>query len=240
MNDRCAPGDAEVVGAGADADAVADVVDAQPVDREVGVGEGQARRVVERRPRRRLRVGADDAAPEPAAAARRRRTTPASCRSGARGRRARRPRRRPGRRWCSGRCWKPLHRVGRAVGRSGTARPVERPGARRRRRRRPAPAGAAPRRRAPNASGQRHADGAASRSVVSSIAAPRTRLPRLAKQTFSRTGGSPPGRGHTDADLGGGGGNRTHVRGFAGPCLNHSATPPEPPRLSGPGSRPRL
>ena len=25
---------------------------------------------------------------------------------------------------------------------------------------------------------------------------------------------------------GGGGGNRTRVQGFAGPCLNHSATPP--------------
>jgi hypothetical protein len=26
---------------------------------------------------------------------------------------------------------------------------------------------------------------------------------------------------------GGGAGNRTRVKGFAGPCLNHSATPPE-------------
>ena len=29
--------------------------------------------------------------------------------------------------------------------------------------------------------------------------------------------------------VGGGGRNRTAVRGFAGPCLNHSATPPEAP-----------
>ena len=36
------------------------------------------------------------------------------------------------------------------------------------------------------------------------------------------------GRPRTDwaESLGGGGGNRTRVRGFAGPCLNHSATPP--------------
>ena len=31
---------------------------------------------------------------------------------------------------------------------------------------------------------------------------------------------------------GGGGRNRTAVRGFAGPCLNHSATPPEGASLS--------
>ena len=32
--------------------------------------------------------------------------------------------------------------------------------------------------------------------------------------------------------LGGGGGNRTRVQGFADPCLGHSATPPEPSRLA--------
>ena len=34
--------------------------------------------------------------------------------------------------------------------------------------------------------------------------------------------------------LGGGGGNRTRVQGFAGPCLSHSATPPERAIVAGP------
>ena len=33
-------------------------------------------------------------------------------------------------------------------------------------------------------------------------------------------------------DQGGGAGNRTRVQGFAGPCLNHSATPPGPAKLA--------
>src|SRR5215213_5579217 len=34
-------------------------------------------------------------------------------------------------------------------------------------------------------------------------------------------------RSPTELIARGGGGNRTRVQGFAGPCLNHSATPPE-------------
>src|SRR4051794_39111810 len=37
----------------------------------------------------------------------------------------------------------------------------------------------------------------------------------------------------------GGGGNRTRVQGFAGPCLCHSATPPDQERVPGTAGRPK-
>ena len=66
MNDRCAPVIVKSSAPAAHPDPVSDVVHARAGDGEVPVGEGEARRVVERGPRRRLRVGADDGTAEPA------------------------------------------------------------------------------------------------------------------------------------------------------------------------------
>ena len=56
-----------------------------------------------------------------------------------------------------------------------------------------------------------------------------------------RTTNAPPDWSGGAFASGGGGENRTHVQGFAGPCLSHSATPPGPltiaPAPTAPGSR---
>ena len=223
-----------------DPDPVAVVVHSQLGDREATVGEVEAAGVVELVPRPwtgdRSRRPGRRASSRP----RLRRTTRASCRSGATWRRARSS--------TSPAATSVVNRSCRAP-RSVTI--SVRPSRHRVRRAR---TGAR--------AGRRAAAGSTPTALMAVTSA--TPLDAQAAQLSTRTGGRTPtcsivgarlpfrgrsslanaagGRGRGSGPrittgLGGGGGNRTHVQGFADPCLSHSATPPGPARL--PGHTPR-
>ena len=67
-------------------------------------------------------------------------------------------------------------------------------------------------------------DAAASLLAVRHLGTARAFGTAIGRLRSSSRGGWP--RTDWAESLGGGGGNRTRARGFAGPCLNHSATPP--------------